>query len=582
MLRFAVASLVSLTLFTAGTVRGEAAQKAGKPPRPNILLIVTDDQGWWDLGVHGNKTLETPHLDRLAKDGVRFTRFYVAPVCAPTRAGLMTGRYAFRTGLYNTRFGGDTMSDEEVTLAELLKTAGYRTGIFGKWHLGRYKKYAPESQGFDESLALLHGHAERYDYPDQLLLNGEPVECRGYMTDLLTDAAKSFIKKHRKGPFFCYVPYNVPHSPFIAGDAHALQKEGDALITKYLKRNVPLREARIYAMIERADRNIGRLLKSLDELKLRQNTIVLFMSDNGGVHSHYTAGLRGRKGSVYEGGVRSPLFVRWPGEFPRGEVVDAMTSHIDIVPTLCDLLKIPLPKGRAIDGKSILHLLRNGGGKSPHTFVYHSWNRYTPLNDKKWAISGTRYKLANGKLYDLKNDPGEKRDVAKQHPRMVLAMRKEFLRWFDETTRGQTFRPVPIEVGRDDQNPVELQASWASLIGRSTRYTFRGYDWDSIGGWKTLGNAARWQLRVLTPGRYEVTVSYGADPASAGSEFVLSAGNARLTGKVESTITRDVFIRRKLGTLQLRRGINTLEVKAFKVNGQELMALNRIWLRRVE
>lgn len=582
-MRWIVAScLVFSVARPAFAIEAQSKSARSDQPRPNVLLIVTDDQGWWDLGVHGNKTLETPHLDRLAKESVRFSRFYVAPVCAPTRAGLMTGRYAFRTGLYNTRFGGDTMADSEVTLAELLKKAGYRTGIFGKWHLGRYKKYAPESQGFDESLALLHGHAERYDYPDQLLLNGKPVECRGYMTDLLTDAAISFVKQHRERPFFCYVPYNVPHSPFIVGDSHALQKEGDALIAKYLKRKVPLREARIYAMIERADRNIGRLLKSIDSLKLREKTIVLFMSDNGGIHKHFNAGLRGRKASVYEGGVRSPLIVRWPGRFPKGKVVDAVTSHIDILPTLCDLLKIPLPKDREMDGKSILPLLKNGGGKSPHRYVYHSWNRYVPLNNKKWAIGGERYKLANGKLFDLQQDPGEKTDIAAKHPDRVRRMRKEFVRWFAEVTRGQTYRPVRIEVGRNDEDAVELQASWATLVGKSTRYTFRGYDWDSIDGWSSAECAARWRLQVVNAGRYEVTVSYGADPTSAGSVFDLGVNDARLSAKVESTLTRDIFVRRKLGEIRLSRGTATLEVKATKVMGRELMTLNRIWLRRIK
>lgn len=581
MLRFALLLGISLAGFGAIVEAAVPQQPAGRSPRPNVLLIVTDDQGWWDLGVHGNKTLQTPTLDRLAKEGVRFTRFYVAPVCAPTRAGLMTGRYAFRTGLYNTRFGGDTMSDREVTLAELLKSAGYRTGIFGKWHLGRYKKYAPEKQGFDESLALLHGHAERYDYPDQLLRNGEPVECRGYITELLTNAAIGFVRRHRELPFFCYVPYNVPHSPFIAGDAHAQQKEGDALISKYLKRKVPLREARIYAMIERADRNIGRLLQSLDDLKLRDNTIVLFMSDNGGVHKHFNAGLRGRKASVYEGGVRSPLLARWPNRFPKGAVCDAMVSHIDIVPTLCELLRIPLPKDRKIDGHSMLSLLQTGKGKSPHRYVYHSWNRHIPLNNRKWAIGGQRYKLANGQLFDLQTDPGEKRDIAKRHPAMVRAMRKEFVRWFAEVTKGQTYRPVPIEVGRDDQNPVELQASWATTKGKSTNYTFRGYDWDSIDGWNRPGASAGWRLNVLKSGTYDVTISYAADSSSAGSRFAIAAGDSTVAGTVESTLSRDVFIRRRVGRLKLSQGQVTLSFRAVKVTGKELMALNRIWLRRV-
>ncbi|MEO2007955.1 MAG: arylsulfatase, partial [Pirellulaceae bacterium] len=328
--------------------------------KPNILFVLTDDQGWWDVGMRGNKDLDTPVLDALSEESVDFSRFYAAPVCAPTRAGLMTGRYCFRTGLYNTRFGGDTLGLSEVTIAEQLKKAGYRTGCFGKWHLGKYAPYQPHHRGFDEFLGHYHGHIDKYDYPDQIVHNGKPVEARRYVTDLFTDAAIEFIETNQKQPWFCYLPFNAPHSPWVVGTSHDGQARGDLLINKYLKRGLELREARIYAMIDIIDQNVGRLLKTLDELKLTDNTVVLFMTDNGGVSRHFKAGLRANKGSIYEGGVRVPLFVRWPKHFPAGGRVEAQCSHVDLFPTFCELAGVPLPDDRKIDGMSLLPLLEAG------------------------------------------------------------------------------------------------------------------------------------------------------------------------------------------------------------------------------
>jgi len=573
--------------------------QAAQNPRPNILLIVTDDQGYWDTGVSGNGKIDTPVMDRLAAEGVNFTRFYANMVCAPTRAGLMTGRYYLRTGLYNTRFGGDTMGRNETTLAQLLKQAGYRTAIFGKWHLGMYPGYQPHQRGFDVFLGHYHGHIERYDYPDQLVYNGRPVEARGYITDLLSDAAIDFIGANRDRPFFCYLAYNAPHSPFLAGSAHDSQPRGDKLIEKYLGRDLPLRDARIYAMVELIDRNLDRLLSTIDESGLREKTIVIFTSDNGGVSRAFKAGLRGGKGSAWEGGVRVPFFARWTGHFPAGAKVDAMATQMDLLPTLCDLLDLPLPKDRKIDGHSILPLLKNGKGNSPHRYVYHTWDRYVPNPHNRWSISDDRYKLVGhkrgakpgpseptGALFDLLNDPGEKRNIAGQHPEIVERLRSEFLRWFDDVTAGQTYQPVPIPVGavmppgKPDQSAVELQASWANLDGETIRYTFRGYDWDTIDNWSRPGESATWRLDVAGGGRYDVTISYGCSYSDAGGRLRISVGDSSLECRPRATVSADVFTRERLGTLDLRKGPATLKAEAIAVPGRELMRLNRIWLRK--
>ena len=582
-------NLVLLAAVLAGGAGGNglAAQ------RPNVLLIVTDDQGYWDTGWSGNEHIDTPVLDGLAQEGVAFTRFYVAAVCAPTRAGLMTGRHYLRTGLYNTRFGGDTLGKDEITLAELLRQAGYRTGLFGKWHLGRYAGYRPHERGFDEFLGHYHGHIERYEYADQLVHNGRPVQTRGYVTDLFTDAAMEFIETSGCRPFFCYVAYNAPHSPFVLDTSHDQQPAGDALIDKYLQRGLPLRDARIYGMVERIDQNLGRLLERLAELDLAENTVIFFMSDNGGVSRGFKAGLRGFKASVYEGGVRSPLFVRWPDRFAAEATVDAQTSHIDLLPTVCELAGVPLPQDRPIDGRSLVPLLEAGGGEATQPYVYHTWDRFFPNADERWAISDGRWKLLRQAgtlgLFDLHEDPGETRNVADRHPDRVCELRAEFVRWFQEVTDGQDYRPVPIPVGDPREPSVEIQPSWASLQGETVAYVFRGYDWDSIESWRQSGESAAWRLDVRHPGRYEVTISYGCAGRQSGGVLRLAAGRPGANDQVstsveflpERTPAADVFVTRTLGVLDLHQGPVELKAQVLQTRGGELMRLNRLWLTRL-
>jgi len=573
------------------------AARAANPP--NLLVIMTDDQGYWELGSTGNPYIETPNLDALAQSGVRFSRYYAAPVCSPTRAGMMTGRYAFRTGIYNTRFGGDSLALSEVTVAELLKKAGYRTGLFGKWHLGRYHAYQPQQRGFDEFLGHYQGHIERYEYADQLVHNGRPVASRGYVSELFTDAAIDFIDDTKRraaaSPFFCYLAYNAPHSPFQLDTSHAHQPDGDALIEKYQKKGLPLPQARIYAMVERVDRNIGRLLAHLETTGLARDTVVFFMSDNGGVSKHWTGELRGFKAQVYEGGVRSPLFVRWPGRFPAGGIVKGQASHVDLLPTLCELAGAKVPADRVIDGRSLVTLLRAGAGDRHHDYVYHSWNRMLPSPDANWGISDQRFKLvgagggtrakgaeANWGLFDLENDPGEKKNLAAEQPTKVRALRAEFMRWYGDVTRGIDYAPVPIPVGHADENPVELQPSWATTKGEGTKYVFEAYDWDTIEGWSKPGDAAEWKIAVAQGGRYEVALDYGCAGANVGGRLKIGVGATSVQFTPARTGTPNVFKRAVAGMLTLSPGPATLRAEVATAPAGEVLRLNRLWLRRLD
>ena len=578
------------------SLRVHAAEPA-TAPRPNILFIMTDDQGYWDTGATGNPHIDTPNMDRIATEGVQFRRYYAAPVCAPTRAGIMTGRYYLRTGLYNTRFGGDSLGKGEVTVAQLLQKAGYRTGLFGKWHLGKYPGYQPQECGFDEFFGHYHGHIERYHFPDQVFHNGRKVEARGYVTDLFTESAIDFIDhaaRSSERPFFCALMYNAPHSPWLLDTSHFGQPEGDKLLKKYLDRGLPIREARIYALIERVDQNIGRVLKKIQSLGIAGKTLVVFTSDNGGVSRFWNGGMKGRKASPYEGGVRAPCFVRWPGVVPAESTVQAQVSHVDWLPTFCELADAPLPDDRTIDGQSLVPLLKAGKGTEHHHYVYHTWDRYTPNPDKRWSISDQRWKLVGmfaadarpnpdkWQLYDLQTDPGETRNVRQKHPEIVKRLRTEFVRWFKDVTNGIEYEPVRIPVGHPDAKSVEISPSWAKWTGKQIHYTFDGYDWDTIDGWKEPGERAVWRLDVQRAGTYRVRLSYGCRPLDAGGVLRLRAGASTLEHRVMATATADQFGVFESGRLPLRKGPCELTAEVVSAPGKELMRLNSIVLKLLD
>ena len=545
--------------------------------KPNFVFILTDDQGWFELGANGNPHIETPNLDKLAAEGVRFTHFYASPVCTPTRAALMTGRHYQRTGAVDTFLGRDTMDARETTMGEIFQNAGYRTGCVGKWHLGRYMKYHPNNRGFDEYFGFWqYGFMNRYDDSDELFDNKTPVEVTGYITDVLTDRAIQFVRQNGNKPYFLYLPFNAPH---------ALNLVPDRYIERYLKKNIPLEDARIYGMLTSVDENIGRLLQAID----RENTVVVFMGDNGGVSRFFKAGLRGNKGSAYEGGVRVPFVVRWPGKFPAGAVVDAMAQHIDLLPTFCELAEIPIPA--RLDGKSIAPLLRAGGGTSPHEFIYNQWNRGYPVlttvaGDPElranWSIRNARgEKLhSSGELFDLAQDPGESTNIAAAKPEVASGLHREFERFYSDVTQGRDYKRVPIEVGRADENPVEIDLTWGDPVGVKVHPKYLHYNRDTIEDWTEAGDLVRWKIDVVEAGDYEAILSYGCDPAQQGSIVRVQVGAAHTDHKVQATPGRTIFRPLSAGFLKLNKGPAALEIKPVSIAAKELMVIHRIWLRR--
>ena len=317
---------------------------------PNVILIMTDDQGFGDITSHGNLKIKTPNMDKIANEGARLDNFFVSSVCAPTRASLLTGRYHIRSGVLSVSKKLDVMRSEEVTIAEIFKKNGYKTALFGKWHNGYHYPNTPNGQGFDEFLGFCGGHFPNYFNPT-LEHNGEEIETKGFITDILTDKALDWITENKDDPFFCYIPYNAPHTPYQVPDSY---------FEKFSKKGFDVKTATLYSMIENLDDNIGRILKTMTYIGIDDNTILVFMTDNGPNSAHrYNAGMKGHKAQVDEGGERVPFFIRWKDKIPAGLMSSQISAHIDILPTLVDICDLSLPENLKLDGVSLKKTIFN-------------------------------------------------------------------------------------------------------------------------------------------------------------------------------------------------------------------------------
>jgi arylsulfatase len=405
---------------------------------------MTDDQGYGELGCHGNKILQTPNLDRLHRESVRFTDFQVSPTCSPTRSSLMTGRHEFRSGVTHTIQERERRSLKATTLAQVLKSAGYTTGIFGKWHLGDEASYQPNRRGFDE--VFIHGaggigqtypgscgDAPNNTYFDPAILhNGTFEKTKGFCTDVFFAQALRWLDAKRAGkdPFFLYVTPNAPHGPYVCPEKYARMYEGKGLSPQAVA---------YYGMITNIDDNLGGLLDKLKEGNLEDKTLVLFMTDNGHpLPNLYNAGMRSAKGSPYQGGTRVPSFWRWPGVFKPGVEIDKLAAHIDLLPTLAELAGARLPEGVKLDGRSLVPLLKDPQADWPERYVFihvGRWAKGQAAASKyaNCAVRSNRFRLVNNKeLYDIRDDPGETRNVIEQHPQIVAAMRSAYDQWWSE------------------------------------------------------------------------------------------------------------------------------------------------------
>ena len=473
--------------------------------QPNIVFVLTDDQGYGELGCHGNRAIQTPHMDQLHRESIRFTNYHVGPTCAPTRAGLMTGHYHNSTGVWHTIGGRSLLRRNEYSMAQAFSDHGYVTGLFGKWHLGDNSPYRPQDRGFQEVIS--HGGGGvgntpdywRNNYNDDVYaVNGEWLPFQGYCTDIWFHEALKFIERHKDRPFLCFITTNAPHLPYIVNERYS---------EPYIDKVEAPDRANFYGMISCIDENLGRLRERLGDWGIADDTILIFMTDNGTsggasldedqfVVGGYNAGMRGIKGSEYEGGHRVPFFLHWPaGGLAEGRDVPELAANVDLMPTLMEMCGIDR-KGHEYDGQSLVPLLRSESTDWPDRIIVTDSQRIAhPIKWRKSATMTNRWRLINGiELYDLLADPGQRHDVASEYPKVVATLREGYEKWWEKVSE-QFDGTVPIPIGTEEAQTVLLNS----------------HDWRNdpvVCAWNQsliregLECNGYWEIEVATPGRY--------------------------------------------------------------------------------
>lgn len=590
--------LLSLSLRAADPVLSEAA--AAETPRPNVVIFLADDAGWGDYSRNGNQQVATPNIDSIAAGGVTLDRFFVCPVCAPTRAEFLTGRYHARTGVHGVSLGQERMALDERTIAGAFQQAGYATGAFGKWHNGSQWPYHPMARGFDEYYGYTSGHWGEYVDPP-LEHNGQPVREKGYIVDLCTNKAIDFIERNKAKPFLCYVPFTTPHSPWSVPEkdwARFKDKPITQRGTNPMQENIDETRCAL-AMMENQDANVGRVLGKLDELKLTDNTIVLYFSDNGPNTPRWTGGMKGKKGTTDEGGVRSTCFLRWPAKLPKNRTVKEIAGAIDLLPTLTSLTGIERVGDKPLDGRDLSPLLFGTAKDWPDRLLISMWNRNV-------SIRSQQYRRDNqGRLFDMVADPGQTKPIEQDQPEVaarLAAAEQEFrLRTGIFTaespppgtpkTKSRTVDNRTIPVGYKEFPRTWLPARDGEPLGgvkRSSGAPNSSY----FVNWKSKEDTLEWLVEINTTGKYEVEILYTCPLDAAGSTIELSHGSSKLSGKVtpgwdprlytnQDTLPRPPgeskmkeFRSLKLGTIALeksKRGY--LVLRATDIPGSEVMHL---------
>ncbi|QDT95590.1 Arylsulfatase precursor [Gimesia aquarii] len=538
----------------------------------NVILIMTDDQGGWDYGFMGNKHLNTPNLDAMSARGARLNRFYVSPVCTPTRANLMTGRYNYRTRAIDTYIGRAMMEPEEVTIAEVLAPAGYQTGIFGKWHLGDSYPMRPQDQGFQEVLVHRGGGIGQPSDPPEgagqytdpvLFHNGEQKQMKGYCTDIYFDNALNFIEQNesQNKPTFMYIATNAPHGPF-----HDVPED---LRKKYLAMDLTDaygfdmnsrrknkkqfdRTSRVFSMIENIDQNIGKLFQRLKKIGAYENTLVLFLNDNGPNGPRFVGAHRGMKGGVNEGGIRSVLVAHWPDQLKAGAVNEQIAAHYDLFPTILTATGVEKPKTLDLDGVNILPLLKNEAANWPDRSLFLQWHRGDqPTPHTNAAVVTQNFKMTfskqnePGKLFDLRNDPAEKRDLSSEKPALAKDLTRQYDTWFADvsSTRPDNYAPPRIHVGNAKEPTTVL-----------TRQDWR-YAGPKGKGW-TRDARGHWLIHIEQGGSYDIKVQFKKQQDQKEAELTVSVGKDQFHAKVPADSSEYVF-----HNVTLHPGKQTVDVK---------------------
>lgn len=586
-LRIAFAGAVSATVPLPG--RGHSARAAQKSGRPNVVVILTDDQGWGDLSVHGNANLETPNVDSLARDGALFDRFFVCPVCAPTRAEFLTGRYHPRGGVRGVSTGAERLNADEKTIGDTFKAAGYATAAYGKWHNGTQYPYHPNARGFDEFYGFCSGHWGQYFDPI-LEQNGKIVRGKGFIIDDLTDHALAFIGQNRSRPFFCYLPFNTPHSPFQVPDRfYEKFKSGSIKMRNRDGQKEQLDRTRCaLAMCENIDWNVGRVLRKLKELGLSENTIVVYFSDNGPNSWRWNGKMKGRKGSTDEGGVRVPCIIRWPGRIRAGMQIPQIAGAIDLLPSLADMAGIEVVGTKSLDGVSLKPLLLGGAGNWPDRMIFSHQRGRVSLRTQRYRLDNT------GKLFDMKSDPGQYRDISKAEPQVAAKLRDAVARWKREVLpKSPDDRPFPVGYA---EFPTTILPARDGVAHGKIRRSAGAPNCSFFTNWTSASETISWDIEVVETGRYEAVVYYTCAKENIGSTVELRFGESGVAAKVieahdpplvgaefdrvdrgSESYVKD-FRPLRLGVFRLKKGRGSLVLGAKDVPGQRVMDVRAVAL----
>ena len=587
--------IIPLLILLNSACTGSSNDEADTPP--NIILIITDDQGWGDLSFHGNENIRTPNIDTLGFDGASFTNFYVSPVCSPTRAELLTGRYHPRSGVHGTSAGGERMDLDETTLADIFKSAGYATGIFGKWHNGMQYPYHPNGRGFDEFYGFASGHWGDYFSPNFLERNGRLVQGEGYIVDDFTNKAISYIENHREEPFFAMVTYNTPHSPMQVPDKW-WQRVKDRDIEMH-HREPGLEDTKFtvaaLAMVENIDWNVGRITDKLQELGIEDNTIVIYMSDNGPNSWRWNGGMKGRKGSIHEGGVRSPLFIKWPKGIEKNFKINEIASAIDLLPTLAELAEIPGETTHPLDGISLKPLLLQESNSWSDRLIYNHWNGRTSVRSQRWRLDD------EGELFDIVQDRAQMYDVSAQFPDVAGELADSLEKWEEQVLSELNNRDEddrPFSVGHSDFRYTQLPARDGiphGNIERSNRFPNDTF----FRNWRSLSDSITWDVEVVESGTFEVELYYTLSDENEGSVMELSNTNSSISATIrvaqdsplrgmendridrQESYVKD-FVSFKMGTINLESGRDNLILKAIELPGSYGPDVRLLMLTRVE
>ena len=549
--------------------------------RPNIVLIVADDQGWGDLSISGNSNLSTPNIDALAHNGVSFENFYVQPVCSPTRAEILCGRQFQRLGVYATSAGGERLNLDETTLAEVFKKAGYQTAAYGKWHSGMQPPYHPNTRGFDDFYGFASGHWGNYFDP-LIEHNGKLVKGKGFLVDDLTNRGLEFITKNKEKPFLLYLPYNTPHSPMQVPDKYWNRFNDKELTKKHRDTSIedPNFTRAALAMVKNIDDNVGRIINKLQELNLEESTIIVYLSDNGPNGWRWNAGMRGKKGSIDEGGVRSPLFISWKNTIPVSKNITQIASAIDILPTVAGLAGIEAKTLKPLDGLNLEPLIFEENSSWESRYIYNHWNKKTSVRSQEFRLDD------ENRLYHIPSDRGQIKDVSKNYPEVYTSLLNAKENWQQEVPKP-SIQIRPFTIGYPNIETTQLPARDGIAHGgikRSNQYPNCSF----FTNWKSLEDSITWDTEVLSDGDYEVILYYSCTEKNVGSTLLLEFDSSNLSKKI--TESHDPPLQGKendrvpriesyikdfkpisMGIMKLKKSKGQLTLRASEITGEEVI-----------